>query len=182
MNKLKNVVLMWLPEEQQRLPLSPTAVCTALLFVRNSPSLAPTTQTFICYLCIICVVKANSARRRSMYAQVAGSGRREDANIRWDSADWPTLHLQQLMKSLTWTQGSAPVPVVCRHLGHTWRKKGVRIGWKGRDRRRFNRCASESHQQMNGIPLMVGRWCAEVNRNHVNAVISLHLSHRCRFL
>lgn len=61
-------------------------------------------------------------------------------------------------------------------------EKGVRIGLKGRDRRRFNRCASESHHQINGIPLMVGRWCAEVNRNHVNALISLHLSHRCRFL
>lgn len=77
MKKLKDVVLMWLPEEQQRLPLSSTAVCTALLFVRNSPSLAPTTHTFICYLCIICVVKANSARRRSMYAQ-AGRRVREE--------------------------------------------------------------------------------------------------------
>lgn len=63
--------------------------CVHSLFVRNSPSLAQTTHTFICYLCTICVVKANSTRRRSMYAQVAGSGRREDANIRWDSADGP---------------------------------------------------------------------------------------------
>lgn len=130
----------------QRNNNSSTALWTSIPFVNAA---AAVTHTSLCHL----LPRQHLCHEGKIPADVGACKRgrvmrREDANISWDPADWPTLHLQQCIKCLTWTESSAPVPVVCRHLGHTWRKKG---GWKGRVRRRCKRCASVFHRQINGV-------------------------------
>lgn len=94
--------------------------------------------------------------------RVAGSRRREDANIRRFCR---LAHsASAIVDQITYLNGELGSCTCC--LSSSWthlEENGVRIGWKGW--RRFNRCASVSHHQINGLSLMVGQCCAEVNRN-----------------
>lgn len=185
-----DVVLMCLTEEQQRLPWSSTCVCTALpffcfLFLKKASAATATTHTSdTSYLCIICVMETNSSRRRSrMYAQ-AGGRVQEERGCKHQVEFCRLAHsASSIVDEISYLNGRIGSCTCCVSSSRTrLEEKGVRMRWKGRVRRRFMRCASVFHRQINELPLMGGNWCAEVKKNPVKSIKLPHLSHRCPFL
>lgn len=114
---------------------------TGLTQLRVKATSSTHTHTHLClllprhHLCQEARFQQTSVRLWSRWSTV--SRRRKDANIMWICAGWLTLQLQELIKHLTWTGSSTPVPAVGRHLGCR-RCNMCPTGWKERVWSRFN--------------------------------------------